>query len=1089
MAVTFVLMFISVQIAMATPPVKLNIKMEKANLSQVLKAIEKQSGYSFLFNADEIDVAQPVSLVANDLDLDQVLGMLTKGKNISYTIKNNKIVLESGKPASSATHQQKKVTGTVVDSKGNTIPGVNVIIKGKTTGVATDIDGKFTINASKGDVLAISSIGYKAQEIAVKEGEHLSIILEEDTHKIDEVVVVGYGVQKKANLTGAVSSVTSDKLKDRAVTSISTALQGSMPGVTITQGSGQPGADFGQIRIRGIGTINNANPMVLVDGIESSMNDVNPSDIESISVLKDASSASIYGSKAANGVILITTKHGTNKPLQVSYKGYYGWQSPTSLPDYLPSWQSAELYNEARANEGKAPAYTQQDIDLFKAGTDPDFHPNTDWLKLFYKGSGAQQSHYADLAGGTEQTKYMFSLGYFNQEGIIKIANSDRYNFRANFDSKVSSRLTIGANVSFSKTINDEPTNPFTGDMAQIFRQVNRIPNWIPYKYSDGSYGRNQDGNPISWMDLGAKKTTINNNLFSVFSAELELFKGMKLKQIFNYSANFSNSSMFIKDITYYSFTTKKPNLYKGPNSETDYCYNSTKTTNQTLLTYDKSIKEHNFKLLAGYSQELTRYDWTQGYRKSFPSNSIYELNGGAPEGQLATGSAAELANRSFFGRLNYDYAGKYLLEGNVRCDGSSRFTSANRWGVFPSFSAGWRVSEEEFLKNNEYISNLKLRGSWGQLGNEMAVSGTYYPAIATLSTGVNYAFNDATAPGIAIVNSANSNLKWETTETWDAGFDLGMFGNKFSMSGDYFVRNTFDMILQLPVPATFGYGAPYQNAGKVQNKGFELQLGWNDKVGDVNYNLGMNGSYIDNQIKDLKGIDPIISSMFVKMVGKPIDSFYGYQAIGIYASKDAYTQSGVKGVNGNVSGGDLIYKDQNGDKVINGSDRVYLGSSIPKITYGFNAGLSWKGIDFNMFWQGAAKVDGYLWGEAIGWPDGAQKITPMFLDRWTPTNTNASFPRLLATQTQNSPSSNPSSFWVKDASYLRLKSITLGYNIPQKFINILKIKGAKIYYSGQNLLTISSFYKGFDPEAPAGNRGDYYPQTKTNIFGIDINF
>ncbi|WP_333865524.1 SusC/RagA family TonB-linked outer membrane protein [Sphingobacterium sp.] len=994
---------------------------------------------------------------------------------------------------------QNQVTGKVTAEDGP-VAAATVSVKGTSVSTSTDAKGTFAIRAKTGDILLISSVGYKTKEVPVT-GATVSIQLESNNEALEEVVVVGFAKQKKVNLTGAVQAITSKDLQDRPVTNVSSAIQGKFSGVTITQNSGQPGKDNGTIRIRGLGTINNANPLVIVDGIESSMNNINPNDIESVSVLKDGPSAAIYGSKAANGVILITTKKGGSGKPQLNYTGYAGIQDPTRLPEYMNSYDHAVILNEALKNEGKTLRFSEQDLELFKNGSDPDGHPNTDWLGLLYKGTGFQQSHNLQVTGGTEDVQYMASGGYLGQKGVIKVASSDRYNLRTNIGAKVSSRLRFDLGLAYNYQRITEPVNPYTGDMAQIFRQVNRIPSFIPYKYSNGVYGRGSDGNPIAWMDQEAKDNMIYKHTQVNFSGEFKIIDGLKIKQVVGFQPIDNMSSKFVKDIQYYA-----PNGDLGPkqgvNNLTVYNFQSERLTFQTLMTYDKKIGNHQINVLGGFMDETFRADYSSAYAQGFLNNDFSELNLGSKDGMKVDGGAKKLILRSFFGRINYAFADKYLLEANVRRDGTSRFLGANRWSTFPSFSAGWRISQEDFFKESslsDVISELKLRGGWGKLGNQQLAatsdnsypsSDAYYPGLFTISPGYNYSFGGEISSGGAIVESANPLLRWEATTSTNIGLDLN-FKNNLGFVFEYFDRKTDGVLLKLPVSTLYGLPAPFQNAGKVQNNGVELQVNYQNSIGDFKYSIAANGSYINNQIKKWASDEPQVNGTFyIYEQGRPIRSFYGYETAGIYRSDEEYKNSGIQGVNGTVGAGDIIYKDQNGDKKIDGNDRVYLGSPDPKFIFGLTSNMSYKNFDLSLFFQGAAKVQGYLWGEAIGGISGSDKPTTIFADRFNAeTNPNGSMPRALTSWSQNSPSSNPSDFWIQNASYVRLKNITFGYTLPKTFTNRIGIKGAKVYYSGQNLLTFTGFAKGFDPEAPADSRGNYYPQVKTNVFGLNVNF
>ena len=994
---------------------------------------------------------------------------------------------------------QDQLVGKVTAADGPVV-GATVAVKGTSVSTSTDAQGAFSIKAKAGDILVVTSVGYKSQEVTVT-GRTVAVQLESDNSALEEVVVVGFAKQKKVNLTGAVQAITSKDLEDRPVTNVSSAIQGKFSGVTINQSSGQPGKDNGTIRIRGLGTINNANPLVIVDGIESSMNNINPNDIESVSVLKDGPSAAIYGSKAANGVILITTKKGASGKPQLNYSGYAGVQDPTRLPEYMNSYDHAQILNEALKNEGKTLRFSDEDLELFKNGTDPDGHPNTDWLGLLYNGSGFQQSHNLQVTGGTEDVQYMASGGYLGQKGVIKIANSDRYNLRTNVGAKVSERLRFDLGLAYNYQRITEPVNPYTGDMAQIFRQVNRIPNFIPYKYSNGVYGRGSDGNPIAWMDQESMDNMIYKHTQVNFSGEFKILEGLKVKQVIGFQPIDNMSSKFVKDIQYYEQNGDlRPK--QGVNNLTVYNFQSERLTFQTLLTYDKKIGQHQFNLLGGFMDETFKADFSSAYAQGFLNHDFSELNLGSKDGMKVDGGAQKLILRSFFGRINYAFADKYLVEANVRRDGTSRFLGNNRWSTFPSFSAGWRISQEDFFQESALanaISELKLRGGWGKLGNQQLAATTdnaypsadaYYPGIFTIAPGFGYPFGTEVSSGGATVQSANPLLRWEATTSTNIGMDLN-FKNNLGFVFEYFDRRTDGVLLKLPVSNLYGLPAPFQNAGKVQNNGVELQVNYNNSIGDFKYSIAANGSYINNKIKKWASDEAQVNGTFyVYEQGLPIRSFYGYESAGIYRSDEEYTNSGILGVNGDIGAGDIIYKDQNGDKKIDGNDRVYLGSPDPKYIFGLTTNMSYKNFDLSLFFQGAAKVKGYLWGEAIGGISGSDKPTTIYADRFNAeTNPNGSMPRALTSWSQNNPSGTPSDFWIQNASYLRLKNITFGYTLPKSFTDRIGIKGAKLYYSGQNLLTFTGFAKGFDPEAPADSRGNYYPQVKTNVFGVNVNF
>lgn len=972
--------------------------------------------------------------------------------------------------------QSKRITGTVIDKDGIPVIGANVIEKGTLNGVITDVDGNFELNVKEGAVLEITYIGYTTQQVNVGRSVSLRVVLEEDQQILDEVIVVGFGTQKKVNLTGAVAAVSGEELSGMPATNVANMLQGKLPGVAITTESGQPGREGSSIRIRGVGTMNKSEPMVLVDGLESSMDDVNPNDIENISVLKDAAAASIYGTRAANGVILITTKRGKSGKPMLTYNGYMGWQQAIRKPKHLSSAQYAELYNEGRKNEGGDPAYTAEDIEKYRNGSDPDNYPNTDWLDLLLQGSGFTHNHNINVNGGTENTRYAVSLAYYNQEGLTKKTNYDRYNVRINLDSEITRWLSFGINSSLSRREIVTPTNSFSNSLGQFFRQANRIPNTFVNKYKDGTYGRHIDGNPIAWLEEGGKATSVYTHALGSAFGEIKIMEGLTLKGIAGLDYNFDDGKTHIKEITYGDGSVQ------GPNSVEDYLDRWMTVTLQGLLNYEKKVGNHNFKGMLGVSRESYKKNLTKAYRKDFPSNDLTELDAGSTNGWTNNGSALEANIGSYFGRINYDYAGKYLVEFNLRSDGSSKFASGHRWGTFPSFSAGWRISEENFMKKIDWLDNLKIRGSWGKLGNHRTDD---YQYIAMIALAQNYNFFGSVADGAVQTAANNANITWETTTELDLGIDVGVKNGLLTMSFDYYDRYTDDILTTVPVSLLFGLDAPVSNAGAMRNRGIEIALGHTYSIDKVQY--GVNGYFAYNKNKVDKYLNPEKGDN-IKMEGYAWDSFYGYKCIGKFMSDEEAQNSPTHSVY--AKAGDLKFKDQNGDGKIDAEDRVVLGNTIPNITYGFNLNVGYRDFDLLASFQGAADVYRTVDRESMwGFIDGAN-AQEKHLDRTIVENGVVTklghYPRTLITQSHNRVMS---SFLVMNASYLRLKNLQVGYNLPQSLLKNWQINRARIYVSGQNLLTFTKFPKDFDPEVKSGSAGHSYPQVAIYTVGLDITF
>jgi len=1077
------------------------------SLQKVLNAIKEQTGYVFFYDKEDLKNTRPVSVDLKKASLQAAMEMALIQQPLSFEIQGNTIfITKNEKPAAAsmvAPPPPVTITGKITDDSGAPIPGVSIVVKGTQKGAISGPDGTFQLkDVGENAVLLVTSLGYIAQEIPVAGKTQLNIKLVADVSALQQFVVVGYGVQKKANLTGSVATIGSEQLTNRPVTSLGSALQGTMPGVTVTAAtSGQPGSDAPKIRIRGIGTLNNADPVVVIDGVITNLNNlnnINPDDIASMSVLKDAASASIYGSRAANGVVLITTKQGKKGTAQVSYNAYVGKQSPTGLPDFLPSWQAATLYNKALTNEGKPVRWTDAEIQKFKDGSDPYKYPNTDWLGLFYKGSGLQQNHYLGVSGGSEKTQYALSLGLFDENGLVKETNAKRYTSRINITSQVTNRVKVNGNIAFTSTGKNEPSNPYTGDFTQLVRQINRIAPSIPYKYQNGYYGYIADGSPMAWLEGNSSNKFNYYDLIGNVGADWEIIDGLHFKPSLSYVMKINHNKKFIADQQYYD-ATGKPTFYQGPNSVTDENAFGNTVTQQALLDYAKSIHKHNFKILAGYSQELTKYTFDDGYRKGFLNNLLTDVNLASTDGQKTSGYSYELALKSYFGRLNYDFDGKYLFEANLRYDGSSRFATGNRWGAFPSFSAGWNIDREDFFEPlKKYVSFLKLRGSWGKLGNQNIVaqdaaypSSPYYPFIPTVNGSQNYTFGGTAAviaPGVSPITGANPGIVWESTTETSIGLDAGFFDGKLNFSTDYFHKVTSDILLAVPVGAVYGLNAPVQNAGAMLNKGWEFTVDYTDTKGDFKYNASANIAFIKNEITDLHGTGPIVDGYTFKQANYPLNALYGYEADGIFQSADQVSKSPYQAAS--TAPGDLKYKDKDGNDTINSADRVYLGTYFPKVTFGVNLGASWKNFDLGIFLQGAAGVKTYIDGGKLGAVNSsAGKPTSALLDTWAPDNTGAALPRIWYGNKQNDPGNTPSSFWVKDGSYLRLKNLQIGYTIPERIVKKIGLSKVRFYYSGQNILTFDHLYNWIDPEASISGSIYNYPQVKVNTFGVNVSF
>lgn len=1004
----------------------------------------------------------------------------------------------SGANSFATTQQAGICKGLVKDATGESVIGASVVVKGTTNGTITDFDGNFSLDGiKKGDVIVISYVGYQTQEIKWN-GSPLNVILKEDSKTLSEVVVVGYGTQKKANLSGPVAMVDSKELENRPIQNVSSGLQGLMPGVAITGTNGAPGQDAGKIRVRGIGTLNEAGPYILVDGIETgTLSAVDPNDIESISVLKDAASAAIYGSKAANGVVLITTKRGKTGQTKISYSGYLSFQNATNMIERMGSYEYASLLNQALEAEGMSKRFNDTELQKFKDGNDP-LYPDTDWYDLAYK-TGVQHRHNVNINGGSENVKYMASLGYLNQTGILPNAGREQFNARTNLDMKINKRLSARMNLSFIKNdYSDASSAYYGGSSDQIIRQLNLIAPWIVARYDDGTWGTISDGSPIAWLDSGMKVNRDNYNFSGMAAVDYEIFDGLKLTLQGAYVNNLQNYNYFQKYIKY------NENKESDPSQLDERFYKWDRTNYDALLNYNKNFGKHNIKGLLGWHTEKYNYKYQKAVRKKFPNNELTDMNAGDASTQSNEGYTAELAMISWFARINYDFAGKYLLEANIRADASSRFAEGHRWGYFPSFSGAWRISEEAFMESakDSWLSGLKIRASWGQLGNQDALSGSnndYYPALNTYNLDSKYAFGGSLNSGYYQRKYRLETISWEKASTWGVGVDFTLF-NKLNGSLDYYNRKTTGIIMDVTVPKEFALDAYKDNVGSMRNSGIEINLSYNTKIGQVDFGIAGNFSYNKNEILDLGGGDP---NKYLdatdgysqrNKVGEAMNSYYIYRADGFFNSQeeaDAYTAKYGNPFGKTFKAGDLRYVDTNKDGKLTADDREYCGSSDPKIIYGFNINAGWKGIDLSLMFNGAAGVkrlfDGYeVYGNFSG--DAAHPAT-IWRDAWTPDNHDASMPRIFYdTNSASSSRSVQSDFWLQDTSYLRLKNLQLGYTLPKGWLNSVGVENIRIYYSVENLLTFDKMKINIDPESTS-QRLSSYPLLRTHAFGVNVTF
>ncbi len=967
-----------------------------------------------------------------------------------------------------------RLAGTVVNAQGLPLGGVSVKETGTTNESNTDGDGRFVVQLSSPNAtLAISHIGYASQEVPVAGRTNLRIVLTEASTELDEVVVVGYGTQRKTNVTGAVSAVEMGELESRPVINVVEALQGTTPGLTIQQSNSQPG-NRPAINIRGINTLNNNDPMVIIDGIIGDIQNVNINDIESISVLKDAASAAIYGSRASNGVILITTKKGSKGEMRVGYDYLYGTQTPTFMPQIVDSWVYAELRNEALLNSGRPLQFTSEQIRDFRANG-----PNANWMKEIYRPRAPQQTHNLSLSGGNEKTTYLVSGAYTDQESMLQGPNYglERVNFRSNIETQVSDRFKFNLLAAYARNT--------LGDHAYwtewIIEQATRMPSIYPIKDADGkyTYPSGSNSNALARLEQGGRRTSWNDDLSGIANAELKIVDGLKLRGM-------------IGAQLYYNRLKENRKAIPGSGDQENRMANSSQRiqniTSNLIMAYDKTWRDHTVNTLVGLSYEGGTDNRFETFRLVEESN--HDIMGGA---QTSNTGNQEWQNEwsiySAFFRLNYAFADRYLFEFNLRDDFSSKFRKGNRSAWFPSLSAGWKLSEENFYPDGlkTILPFAKVRGSWGLVGNNRIADYQYQ---ATVNVAQGYNFGDTMFP-VANFGVANADLRWETTRMLNIGADLGFLNNALTVTGEYYVNDTYDILINIPVPGVFGSGAPIQNAGKVRNKGWEFSARYQLKTGQVDHTIAANFADSKNEVIDLKGtywIDGFDVNTIVQE-GYPISSYYAFRSDGFFQTQEE-VNAGPRLDGITPKPGDIRYLDKNGDGLIKeDDDRFILGNRFPRLLYGFNYAAQWKGVDFSMFWQGVGQRMVWLRGESVEafHNNNEGPVFDFHIDRWTPNNREATYPRLTigAESANNAAKSN---FWMEDAAYLRLKNIQLGYTLPTRLTERIAINRFRIYASVHNALTISNMNVGWDPETADGS-GRIYPLNRTYSLGLNVNF
>ena len=1081
--------------------------MEGVTLIDVFKQIEAQSEFVFIYKNETINLDKKVDVKVEGATVDKILENVLQNSGVKFEINNKQIIvtpnreipsIKNEKILKEETQQQQKreIYGMVKDNRGLSLPGVSVVVKGTTSGITTDSNGKFTLAIpTEAKAIIFSFVGMKAQEFAITGKISFNVVMEEETVGLEEVVAIGYGTQKKESVTAAVGSVKGKELMTSPSANVSNMLAGRITGITSIQDVGSPGNDQSRIYIRGLGTTGNSNPLYVIDGIPREPLDFQrlaPSEIDNISVLKDAAAAAVYGARGANGVILITTKRGSSQQASISYSVNYGLQKATRLPDYLDSYGYATLYNKALSNEGRSPFFTADDLAKYKDGSDPIFHPNTKWMNIL-SGTAPIQQHNLSISGGNERVKYFLSFNYLDQKSVVNNeANTNfgftRYNFRSNIDAQITKTTKVSFDLSGYMGKTTQPSGGY------YFSELYRDPPIYAGKYPNGMWGPGYS-NRNDWARTS--ESGYNNSLNDGLLTRLELLqditfiKGLSLKgmvafdykpdknktwslPVKAYNAVQDGSEVRYDQISGFGKPSLSQNMGLGKN-----------LVIEAHAIYNRSFIKHNISGLLLYSQQSQSYENLGASRVNYLSDQLDIIDAGSTINKDNSGSANQYHRQSVVSRLSYNYDLRYLLEFSFRYDGSDLFAQGKQFGFFPSVSAGWVISKEKFMQNLTFIDNLKLRGSHGTLGNDQI--GQYqYLAFYNYGSGVPMGSGSSYQDNVYLNRLPNTVVTWEKSKKTDVGFE-SVFSKYFTLEADLFWEKRNDILgkRSATIPDYLGISSsqlPFENFQRVNNHGFELVIGYNKHFyNGVGIQARFNYTHAVNTVIDIG--EPSDKPARIRQEGRPLNSQYGYEALGLFQSAEEVTAA--YGSNyPNVKPGDIHYADLNGDKKIDGNDITYIGSNnLPTNIFGFNSNINYKGFEFSMFWQAGTGNQQYL-SNWLAIPfEQAGSALKVHLDNWSPDNPNAKYPRILTTSAWNNGSQ--SSFWLYDMKYLRLKNIEIAYSLPKRITDRIYLQNVRLFANAVNLLTISP-YKEVDPENTSGT---IYPQQKIYNFGAQISF
>lgn len=1092
---------------------RVNIEVNQEEASEVIKKIEDQTDYLFVYN-NNVNLSNRVTISAKDETVAEVLDRMFDGTGIVYAMEGNNILLMNKTVSDSQQASQRKgkiINGIVVDASGIPVIGANVMVQGTTNGTITDVDGKFTLEVEKGTILKVSYIGFMDQEIPVGEQSILNITLKEDTQKLDEIIVVGYGTQRRSNMSGSISNVSSEVIESKPVTNVLSALQGEIPGMVIQRSSGQPGNETFDLNIRGASSTNGGNsPLVLIDGIPGDMNLINPTDVESISVLKDAS-ASIYGSRAAGGVVLVTTKKGKNGAPKLTYNGNLAVTKMTGIMKAPTNYEMAIMDNEANIHNGASPLYTQDLLDRILANDpNPIDHPtqpgwklfftNTDWMKELLT-NGIQHKHNLSISGGGERSNYYLSTSYSKQYGVVRYANDNNtmFNLRMNYDYRITNWLKLESNVSLD---NKKRTDVGSNGAWVIGEAMFDMPNFPIYNANGDFFTQGGWSNAIALAKESETATFNTRMMTGNFRLLANIADGLTFTAQSGINYTNKNNEDIAKAIPLYTWDGQL-NYYTGASSPEQAAVD--RTTEETIyqnytayLNYSKTFElDHHLDAMLGVSYETEQIRMFMARRDNFISDELWELNLGGTGNMKNDANASHWATGSVFARLGYSFKNRYILETNFRYDGSSRFASHNRWRMFPGVSLGWRISQEDFWGDSDVFSELKLRASYGQTGNQEGIRLYDYIQLLKINDNI-YPFGEGSqTQAIGLDVLAGVDRTWEIIENSNIGIDMAFLNSRLGISFDYFWKLNNNMLIPVTYPSILGAIPPDTNSGKLRTNGFELILNWNDKIGNVEYSASFQLSDATNKLIDYGGSDTYSLGLNKTREGYPINSYFAYVYDGPIRNQqelDEYKK--LEGVPSNIGIGDAKFKDINndgkistyGDKEGDDGDAIYVGSTTPRFNFGLNLGAKWNNFDISLFFQGVGKRTLFREGEfSMPWSDW-WRYPPQFYYgiTWNEDRQDAWYPRLTHGEIRKW-NYQSSTLQKVNAAYIRLKNIQIGYTLPFALLEKLGVSKTRIYLSGQDLFEIHNIKGGWDPESDTA--GFNYPFQRYYSFGIDLTF